>query len=69
MFATVGHRNVRTQGALLQDTTRLMMFRLVMAAARTWHRLEGENQSPKVVQGVTLRNGVEVTDTSAQNAI
>ena len=35
-----------------QDTARLMVFKLVMAAAKTWHRLKGENQPPKVVQGV-----------------
>jgi hypothetical protein len=28
----------------------------------------GENQLPKVVQGVTFTNGVEVTNTPAQNA-
>jgi hypothetical protein len=27
--------------------------------------LKGENQLPKVVQGVTFRNGVEVTNTPA----
>jgi len=68
VFATVRHRTVRTKGALSQDTARLMVFKLVMAAARTWRRLKGENQLPKVVQGVTFRNGVEVTDTPAQNA-
>ncbi len=64
MFATV-----RTKGALSQDTARLMVFKLVMAAARTWHRLKGENQLPKVVQGVTFHNGVEVTGTTAQSAV
>ena len=59
---------VRTKGALSQDTARLMVFKLVMAAAKTWRRLKGENQLPKVVQGVTFRNGVEVTDTPAQSA-
>jgi putative transposase len=68
VFATVRHRTVRTKGALSQDTARLMVFKLVMAAARTWRRLEGENQLPKVIQGVTFRNGVEVTDTPAQTA-
>ena len=68
VFATVRHRTVRTKGALSQDTARLMVFKLVMAAAKTWHRLKGENQLPKVVQGVTFRNGVEVTNTPAQNA-
>ena len=68
VFATVRHRTVRTKGALSQDTARLMVFKLVMAAARTWRRLKGKNQLPKVVQGVTFRNGVKVTDTPAQSA-
>ena len=67
VFATVRHRTVRTKGALSQDTARLMGFKLVMAAARTWRQLKGENQSPKVVQGVKFRNGVEVTGTPAQS--
>jgi len=44
------------------------LFKLVMAAARIWRRLKGETQLPKVVQGVIFRNGVEVTDTPAQDA-
>jgi len=68
VFATVRHRTVRTKGALSQDTARLMVFKLVMAASKTWHKLKGENQLPKVVQGVTFRNGVEVADTPAQDA-
>jgi putative transposase len=68
VFATVRHRTVRTKGALSQDTARLMVFKLVMAAAKTWRRLKGENQLLKVVQGVTFRNGVEVINTPAQNA-
>jgi putative transposase len=68
VFATVRHRTVRTKGALSQDTARLMVFKLVKAAAKTWHKLKGENQLPKVVGGVTFRNGVEVINTPAQNA-
>ena len=68
VFATVRHRTVRTKGALSQDTARLMVFKLVTAAARTWRKLKGENQLPKVIQGVTFRDGVEVTQTPAQNA-
>jgi putative transposase len=68
VFATVRHRTVRTKGALSQDTARLMVFKLVMAAAKTWHKLKGENQLPKVIQGVTFKNGVEVSNTPAQNA-
>ena len=68
VFATVRHRTVRTKGALSQDTARLMVFKLAMAAAKTWHRLKGENQLPKLIQGVTFKNGVEVTNTPGQNA-
>ena len=68
VFATVRHRTVRTKGALSRDTARLMVFKLVMAAAKTWRRLKGENQLPKVVQGVRFRNGVEVSEAPAQTA-
>jgi putative transposase len=36
--------------------------------ARTWRRLKGEIQLPKVIQGVKFRNGVEVTKAPAQSA-
>ena len=61
VFATVRHRTVRTKGALSPTTAKLMVFKLVMAAAKTWRRLKGENQLPKVVAGVIFRDGTEVT--------
>jgi putative transposase len=60
VFATVRHRTVRTKGALSPTTARLMVFKLVMAAGKSWRRLKGENQLPKVVAGVTFRDGTEV---------
>ena len=39
-----------------------MVFKLVMAEAKTWRRLKGENLSPKVVAGVTFEDGTEVID-------
>jgi transposase-like protein len=68
VFATVRHRTVRTKGALSHETAKLMIFKLVTTATKTWRRLKGENQLPKVVEGVTFTNGVEVFQTSAQNA-
>ena len=68
VFATVRHRTVRTKGSLSPKTARLMVFKLVSAAAKTWRRLKGENQLPKVVRGVKFQNGVEVIDTPAHNA-
>ena len=37
-----------------------MVLKLVNAAAKTWRRLKGENQLPKVVQGVKFQNEIEV---------
>jgi putative transposase len=68
IFATVRHRTVRTKGALSQDTAKLMVFKLVMAASKTWRRLNGENQLPKVARGVTFRDGVEVADIPVPSA-
>ena len=60
VFATVRHRTVRVKGALSQDTARLMVFKLAMEASKTWRRLKGENQLPKVIQGVIFKDGIEV---------
>lgn len=68
VFATVRHRTVRTKGALSQLTAKLMVFKLVTAAAKTWRRLKGQNLLPKVIEGVTFRDGVEDPATSNQRA-
>jgi hypothetical protein len=68
VFATVRHRTVRTKGALSGKTAKLMVFKLVNAAAKTWRRLKGENQLPKVVQGVRFQNGIEVIELTAHHA-
>jgi putative transposase len=68
VFATVRHRTVRTKGALSQDTAKLMVFKLVTAAAKTWRRLKGENQLPKVIDGVRFKDGIEVTTVDAKDA-
>ncbi|HXY57947.1 MAG TPA: IS256 family transposase [Methylocystis sp.] len=60
VFATVRHRTVRMKGALSQDTARLMVFKLVMTASKSWRRLQGQNQLPKIIEGVTFRDGIEV---------
>ena len=68
VFATVRHRTVRTRGSLSTTTARLMVFKLVMAASKTWRRLKGENQLPKVVAGVTFRDGTEVIERPSNRA-
>jgi putative transposase len=44
------------------------VFKLVMAASKTWRRLMGENQLPKVIAGVRFRDGIEVIPMPAQSA-
>jgi len=60
VLATVRHRTVRTKGALSPTTARPLVFKRVMAAAKSWRQLKGENQLPKVVAGVIFRDGTEV---------
>ena len=62
------HRTVRTKGALSAKTAKLMVFKLVNAAAKTWRRLNGENQLPKIVQGVKFKNGIEIAEMPAHHA-
>jgi putative transposase len=68
VFATVRHRTVRTKGALSHKTARLMVFKLVIAASKTWRRLKGENQLPRVVEGIKFTDGVAVIATSTKDA-
>jgi len=68
VFATVRHRTVRTKGALSQKTAKLMVFKLVQSAAKTWRRLKGANQLPQVIEGVTFTDGVASRDTETHAA-
>jgi transposase-like protein len=68
VFATVRHRTVRTKGALSQTTAKLMVFTLVRAASRTWRRLNGTNQLPRVIEGVTFIDGVAQNDATQNRA-
>ena len=67
VFATVRHRTVRTKGSLSPTTARLMVFKLIMAASKTWRRLMGENQLPKVIAGVRFQDGTEIATTPTHN--
>ena len=45
-----------------------MVFTLIQATAKSWRRLNGRNQLPKVIEGIKLTNGVEVTDAAETSA-
>jgi putative transposase len=68
VFATVRHRTVRTKGSLSSTTAKLMVFKLLCAASKTWRRLKGTNQLPKIVAGVKFENGIEVIELPENHA-
>jgi transposase-like protein len=59
-FATVRHRTIRSKGCLSNKTALAMVFKLVEAAQKSWRRLDGHNQLPKLIQGVKFTDGIEV---------
>ncbi|MEY9557548.1 transposase-like protein [Bradyrhizobium japonicum] len=68
VFATVRHRTVRTKGSLSQQTAKLMVFKLIDAASKTWRRLKSTNQLPKVIAGVKFIDGIEVIPNTESHA-
>jgi putative transposase len=67
-FATVRHRTVRAKGCLSNKTALAMIFKLAEAAERSWRRLDGHNQLPKVILGIKFTDGIEVVRGQAQAA-
>lgn len=73
-FESVGERVIdwghaaAPKDTLSRETAKLMVFKLVMTAAKTWRRLKGENQLPKVIQGIKFTNGVIIDAASTKSA-
>ena len=67
-FATVRHRTVRSKGCLSNKTALAMIFKLAEAAEKSWRRLDGHNQLPKVILGAKFFDGIEVVRSQTQAA-
>jgi hypothetical protein len=67
-FATVRHRTIRSRGCLSNKTALAMIFKLTQAAEKSWNRLRGHNQLPKIILGVTVNDRIEVVKSQAQAA-
>jgi transposase-like protein len=67
-FATVRHRTVRSKGCLSNRTALAMIFKLAQAAEKSWRRLNGHNQLPKVIQGIKFVDGIEAVRQKPQAA-
>ncbi len=68
VFATVRHRTVRSQGCLSHRTALTMVFKLVMAASESWHRLNGSRKLPLVLDGAKLKDGQQADKTEIHAA-
>lgn len=67
-FATVKLRQRVTKGAGSRAAGLAMAFKLLLAAERTWRRLNGHELLPLVAAGVAFRDGVRVErDDTKQN--
>ena len=44
----------------LEQTALAMIFKLAEAAEKSWRRLDGHTQLPKVILGVQFNDGIEV---------
>lgn len=67
-FATVRHRTKRTKGCLSMKTMELMVFKVIKEAEKTWLRLRGKNQLPKLITGVKFSDGIEQQNEQIKNA-
>ena len=67
-FATVRHRTVRSKGCLSNKTALAMIFKLAEAAEKSWRRLNGHNQLPKIILGIKFTDGIEVVRSQTQIA-
>ncbi len=58
-FATVRHRTKRAKGCLSYETAKIMVFKMIEAAQKSWRKLDGQNQLPKVIEGIKFTDGIE----------
>ena len=62
------HRTVRSKGCLSNKTALAMIFKLAEAAEKSWRRLNGHNQLPKIILGIKFTDGIEVVRSQTQIA-
>ena len=43
VFAIVCHRTVLSKGCLSYETTKIMVFKTIQAAQKSWRKLDGQN--------------------------
>jgi hypothetical protein len=56
------------EGMSVEKDRAAMIFKFAEAAERNWRRIDGHNQLPKIILGVTFANGIEVVRLQVQPA-
>jgi len=64
-FGTIRHRTAHTKGCLTRDGMLHMMFQLGQCAEKTWRRLRGFKELPKVIAGIQFTDGIEQPTTDS----
>ena len=59
-FATVRHRTRRSKGCLSYETAKIMVFKTIQTAQKSWRKLDGQNQLPKIIEGIKFTDGIEI---------
>jgi hypothetical protein len=60
----LGPAQAQSPRAAANKTALAMVFKLVEGAQKSWRRIDGHNQLPKLIQGVKFADGIEVIGNS-----
>lgn len=64
-FSTVRLRTRKTRGQGTEETTLLMVFKLIEQASARWQRLNGRSLITKVIRGIKFQDGEELAEEAA----
>jgi transposase-like protein len=64
-FATARHRTGKTKGCPSRKTGLAMAFKLIMSAQTKWHKLDGANRMPEIIQGIAFEDGIKHLQSAA----
>lgn len=68
-FATIRHRTDRAKGCVTRQSMLAFIYKLGMAAQKSWRRLRGFEHLAKVIAGVQFKDGIEVTTPTRRKKI
>jgi putative transposase len=68
-FATIRHRTDRAKGCLTRRTMLAFIYKLGVAAHKSWRRLRGFEHLSKIVAGVKFKDGIEIKEPTSKKMI